>query len=67
MEMNGPPHDPHCSWFVFDNGPNKFQTKYGCGGGEEDPHFCHKLKQMLSSPLTLSSKDSQIIAIKAVT
>jgi len=67
MEMNGPPHDPHCSWFVFDNGPNKFQTKSGCGGGEEDPHFCQKLQQMLSSPLTLSSKDSQIIVIKAVT
>lgn len=66
MEMNGPPHDLHCSWFVLDNGPNTFQAQSGCGGEEEDPHFCQKLKRMLSSPLTLRSKDSQIIAIRAV-
>jgi hypothetical protein len=52
MEINGPHHDPHCSWFVLDNGPDRFQTQYGRGGEEEDPHFCQKLKQMLSSPLT---------------
>ena len=50
MEMNGQPHDPRCSWFVLDNGPNKFQTQLGCGGEEEDHHFCQKLKQKLSSP-----------------